>query len=194
MPLSSDDIVNWELKTGVRGYVVAQVDELLDEVADELDRLGARVVELEQERALARRSLENQLEVEETLHGTLVQAKEAADQALLDARAAAAATIREAEQRAAEIVEQARLDAEREAEEVRAKLRATEARMRGDGANLRRELARLHALEAETRALLQGVYRDRLDALEGPEPLLPPVVVDDDLLEDERGLPGDRVL
>lgn len=43
--LSPDDVVNYPLKQAVRGYSVSQVDELLDRVADELERLHLELVD-----------------------------------------------------------------------------------------------------------------------------------------------------
>lgn len=177
MALTSEDVVNWQLKTGMRGYLVPQVDELLDEVADELDGLHARIRELEAEREAVRNSLDEQFEVEETLRRTLYQAQKAADQTIADARAAAEKLHADATMEADDIVatatkesarriEQAIASAEDEGNKVRSRLRAQEARMRAVGSQLRRNLLALHALEQETRDLLRGVHEDRLRELE----------------------------
>ncbi len=197
MALSSDDVVNWQLKTGMRGYLIPQVDELLDEVADELDRLHARIRDLEAEREAVKTSLDDQLEVEETLRRTLYQAQKAADQTIDDAKATAEQIVADARLEADAINAAAREkaqaaydDAIREATEerasVRASLEAEEARMRAVRSELRNEIERLRNLEAETRRLLRGLFEDRLSELDHPSVPLPSVAgvpdVDDDVL------------
>jgi cell division initiation protein len=179
MALTSEEVVSWPLKTGMRGYVVAQVDELLDAVADELDVLRRRVTELEAEREAVRESLDSHREGEEELRRMLALAQEAADQLLQGARQDAERSTQEASRASSTLVESARqtandlianatIEAERERASVRARLAMQEAGMRAAAAQLRSQLLELHALETETRGMLRGLHQDRLLVLDQP--------------------------
>ncbi len=184
MALSSDDVVNWQLKTGMRGYLIPQVDELLDEVADELDRLHGRIRELEAEREAVKTSLDDQLEVEETLRRTLYQAQKAADQTIEDAKTSSVqivadgrlesdAILAAAREQAQATYDEAVREATDERAAVRSSLEAEEARMRAVRSELRSEVERLRSIESDTRRLLRGLYEDRLNELDTPSPELP---------------------
>lgn len=117
MPLTPDEIVNYQLKQAVRGYSVKQVDELLDEVADEIERLNAALAEAQLRARDAESRAEEFTETESTLKRTLVTAQRAAEE-----------TLAEAEQRAEEMLEEARLESERllaDAENTAAETRRT---------------------------------------------------------------------
>ncbi len=80
MKLTPLDIRHKEFKRGMRGYADVEVDEFLDEVADEFERvfkdnidLGERVETLESQVSSYRR-------IEETLQKTLVSAQVSADE------------------------------------------------------------------------------------------------------------------
>jgi cell division initiation protein len=80
MKLTPLDIRHKEFKRGMRGYTDVEVDEFLDEVADELERLlkdntdlGERVEALESQLAGYKR-------IEETIQKTLVSAQASADE------------------------------------------------------------------------------------------------------------------
>lgn len=132
MTLTPEEIVSYDLKQSVRGYSVAQVDELLDRLADQVEaeqhereRLAARVREAETR-------LEATQETESTLKRTLVTAQQAAERSLEEAREEADALLARAREEAGRIEEDARLEAERVLADARARAtrEAEEARRR----------------------------------------------------------------
>ncbi len=105
--LTPEAIADYPLRTGVRGYRVDEVDELLDRVADQLERLQARLQEQHEELERARARAAEATETEDTLRRTLVTAQRTAEE-----------TVAEAEQEA----ERIRREAREEAEQQRASL------------------------------------------------------------------------
>lgn len=143
--LTAEDLVDFPLKMAVRGYSVAQVDDLLDRAADSLDRLHARVADLEGQLAECQGLLSSAAETEGTLKRTLVTAQRAAEQSLEEARARAARIVEDAERRAREQA----MEAERRRRE------------------LEDRIAELREFEQSYRAELREVLEQRLEALQG---------------------------
>lgn len=132
MDLTPEEIVSYDLKQSVRGYSVAQVDELLDLLADQVE-----AAQQEQERLTARlreaeARLEDTQETESTLKRTLVTAQQAAERSLQDAREEADALLARAREEADQIEQDARQEAERVLADARASAtrEAEEARRR----------------------------------------------------------------
>lgn len=98
--LTPEDLVDYPLKVTVRGYSVAQVDELLDQAADSLEQLQQRVAQLEEQLGSCEERLADAAETEQTLKRTLVTAQRAAEQSLQEARQEAARLLEQAEQQA----------------------------------------------------------------------------------------------
>ena len=168
--LTPDELVDYPLKQTMRGYSVAQVDELLDRVADSLERLHARVADLEQQLATCEQRLASAAETEGTLKRTLVTAQRAAEQALDEARERAAKVVDDAEQKARDRL----LDAER--------------RRR----RLEDHIAELRDFEEAYRAELREALQDRLRQLERIGTTVAPL--DDDIppeVADLLAMPSD---
>lgn len=205
--LTPDDLVNYPLKLTVRGYSVAQVDDLLDRAADALDRLQRQVDELTERLGASEERLAATSETEDTLKRTLVTAQRAAEQALEEARERAASIVEEAERDARAEVEGAREEATelreaavRAAEEEAA---AAERRRR----ELEERVAALRTFEEEYRGQIRAALEQLLRQLgsvgrggparpaAGPERSAPPPPSDvADLLEPTppRGPDEDR--
>ena len=131
------DIVNRKFRQGLKGYVQAEVDDFLGQVADAYGKALEEDDRLAQELDRAQRALRQFQEAEATLKSALVLAEKTADETRGRAQENASLVVREAEQQARETVAAARHDAEDVAREAQ---------------NLRRERDRF---EAEFRALLE---------------------------------------
>lgn len=169
MPLTPDDIVNYPLKQAVRGYSVAQVDELLDQVADTVERLTDQNEELQRRVRQAEDRLAAASETEATLKRTLVTAQRAAEQSLEDAKERSAELLDEARREAAGIQEQARLDAEELRVEALQAARAEEADIRRRRQALEGHIEALRIFEREYRSRLRGHLEDQLRMLDEVE-------------------------
>ena len=107
MKLTPLDIRHKEFKRGMRGYTDVEVDEFLDEVADEFERLfkdsidlGERVEELESQVAGYKR-------MEETLQKTLISAQASADELKKTTAKEAELVLHEAELKGRQLVNEA---------------------------------------------------------------------------------------
>ncbi|MGH3443001.1 MAG: DivIVA domain-containing protein [Nitriliruptorales bacterium] len=185
MPLTPEDIVNYELKQALRGYSAKQVDALLDEIADEMERLNR---ELESARA--------QVTDAERRAGAAAAAEAELKRALVTAQRAAEQTIEEAEGRARDIV----AEAEREAEEMRVGFREeserVEAELRRRQEEVEERLDRLRDFESEYRANLRRLVErhlrdlDELDRTEAVPERPPPASDEPAQTEQEAGEPA----
>ena len=107
MKLTPLDIRHKDFKRGMRGYVDSEVDEFLDEVADEFERvfkdnidLGERVEALESQVSGYKR-------IEETLQKTLVSAQASADELRQNSAKGAQLILHEAELKGRQLVNEA---------------------------------------------------------------------------------------
>ena len=125
MKLTPLDIRHQEFKRGMRGYADVEVDEFLDQVADEFERvfkdnidLGERVEALESQVTGYKR-------IEETLQKTLVSAQASADELRQNSAKEAQLILHEAELKGRQLVNEAY--SERQSiEQSLAKLRSSE--------------------------------------------------------------------
>lgn len=179
MGLTPDEIVNYPLKQAVRGYSVKQVDDLLDQIADEIERLQLQVAELRARAERAELRASDASETEETLKRTLVTAQRAAEQSLEESRSRASEILEDARREAAAALDEARQEAERIRRESIQTLRDEEAELRRRRAALETNVDALRRFEegyrADLRTHLEGQLR-RLDDLgsRGAAPSLPP--------------------
>ena len=171
MDLTPEEIVSYDLKQSVRGYSVAQVDELLDRLADQVE-----AGQQERERLLARlreaeARLEATQETESTLKRTLITAQQAAERSLQEAKDEAEAMLDRARQEAAEIEQDARQAAERVLADARASAtrEAEEARRRR--AALQERVDELVERERRHRAHLRELLERQLADLEQLGPI-----------------------
>lgn len=146
------DIVHRKFRQGLRGYVQAEVDEFLGQVADAYGKALEENERLKQEIEQAERALRQYREAEETIKSALVLAEKTADETRSRAQDHASLVLREAEQAARETVASARREAEQIAREAE---------------HLRRQRDRF---EAEFRALLETYLHLLRRAGSAPEP------------------------
>lgn len=154
MSLSPDDIVGYRFKQSLRGYAIDEVDELLDRVADQVERTDAELSELRERVRLAEEQAASAERTEEALKRTLVAAQETAERVVAEAEAEATSRRDDAAGEAERIEAEARNHADQvtAAAEAAARREATAARDRV------REAATRH------REVLAGISRQR-DAL-----------------------------
>ncbi len=171
MDLTPEEIVSYDLKQSVRGYSVAQVDELLDLLADQVE-----AAQQEQERLTARlRDAEARLaatqETESTLQRTLITAQQAAERSLQEAKDEAEAILGRARQEASEVEQDARQQAERVLADARASAarEAEEARRRR--AALQERVDELVERERRHRAHLRELLERQLAELDQLGPI-----------------------
>jgi len=110
MKLTPLDIRHKEFKRGMRGYVDGEVDEFLDEVADEFERLFKENIELSERTEGLQEKLDQYRNLEETLQNTLVAAQRSAEELKANAQKEAQLMLSEAELKAREMVNQSYAD------------------------------------------------------------------------------------
>ncbi len=104
MKLTPLDIRHKDFKRGLRGYVDGEVDEFLDEVADEFERLFKENIELGEQVESLQERVDQYRNLEETLQKTLVSAQKSAEELKVNAEKEAQLILREAEMKARQMV------------------------------------------------------------------------------------------
>lgn len=107
MKLTPLDIHHKEFRNSLRGYSPEQVDDFLDEVADEFERLFKENIDLNEKITGLNERIKAYSELERTLQKTLVAAQTSADDIASRADAESAKIIKDAEAKAQEIVSSA---------------------------------------------------------------------------------------
>ncbi len=177
MSLGPDDIVNYEFKQSLRGYAVDEVDDLLDRLADQVERTDRDLDDLRQRLRDTEARLASALETESTLKRTFVTAQQAAERSMADAREQADELREAVERDVNEQLDQARAEAERivadahkeardELADARQEARSEVADARQQRAAIEERIATLRELERRHRALLERHLRDQLEQLD----------------------------
>ena len=125
MKLTPLDIRHKDFKRGMRGYADVEVDEFLDEVADEYERLFKENIDLHERVESLEEKVAGYKRIEETLQKTLVYAQASAEELKQNAKKEAQLVLQDAELKARQMVNEAY--SERQAiEQTMAKLRSAE--------------------------------------------------------------------
>jgi cell division initiation protein len=125
MKLTPLDIRHKEFKRGMRGYADVEVDEFLDEVADEFERLFKESLDTKERIESLEEKVAGYQRIEETLQKTLVTAQGSAEELKENTAREAQVVLHEAESKARQMVSEAQ--AEKQAiEQSLAKIRAAE--------------------------------------------------------------------
>ncbi len=133
MPLTPMDIHNKEFSRSFRGYDEDEVDQFLDEVVQDFEKLYKESLELKERMGILKEQLEYYKSMEGTLKETLVTAQKTADEVMASAHKKAEIIIREAEQKAQKIIQDANeqvLKIRMEYEETRKQVEIFKARFR----------------------------------------------------------------
>ena len=125
MKLTPLDIRHKEFKRGMRGYADVEVDEFLDEVADEYERLFKENIDLQDRVEALEEKVAGYQRIEETLQKTLVNAQASAEEQKQNANKQAQLILQDAEMKARQMANEAY--SERQAiEQSMAKLKSGE--------------------------------------------------------------------
>ncbi len=125
MKLTPLDIRHKEFKRGMRGYADVEVDEFLDEVADEYERLFKENIDLQDRVESLEEKVAGYRRIEDTLQKTLVNAQASAEEQKQNANKQAQLVLQDAELKARQLVNEAY--SERQGiEQSMAKLRSAE--------------------------------------------------------------------
>ncbi len=189
--LTPDDIVNFPLKQAVRGYSTQQVDELLDRIADQMERMTTGLDEAQTRLNRCEERLAAASETEATLKRTLVTAQRAAEQSIEDAKSRAAEILDEARREAARITEQSRLDAEELRVEALQAARAEEAEIRRRRQGLEGHIEALRLFERDYEMRLRAHLDKQLNLLDELRDRPAAAATDDDSLADLDALEAD---
>ena len=105
MKLTSMDIHHKEFRHSVRGYNPDEVDQFLDDVADEFDRLFKENIDLSERLDAADVKVRSYTDMEKTLHNTMLAAQQSAEEIQAKAHAEADMLLRDAEIKAKELIQ-----------------------------------------------------------------------------------------
>lgn len=107
MKLTPLDIHHKEFRVALRGYNQEEVDAFLDEVADEFERLFKENIDLSEKYDAAAERIRSYVEMETTLHNTMLAAQQSAEEVKGKAAKEAELLLRDAEIKAKELVQAA---------------------------------------------------------------------------------------
>lgn len=107
MKLTPLDIHHKEFRRSIRGYDDKEVDDFLDSVADEFERLFKENIDLSERIEAANEKVRSYQQLETTLHNTLVSAQRSAEEIVATAREEAAGVLRDADLKAKEVIHDA---------------------------------------------------------------------------------------
>ena len=107
MKLTPLDIRHKEFKRGMRGYADVEVDEFLDEVADEYERLFKENIDLQDKVEALEEKVAGYKRIEETLQKTLVNAQASAEEQKQNANKQAQLILQDAELKSRQMVNEA---------------------------------------------------------------------------------------
>ncbi|WDU84100.1 DivIVA domain-containing protein [Caloramator sp. Dgby_cultured_2] len=81
MTITPNDIANKEFKKVFRGYDADEVDEFLDQIVEEYEKIYKENLNLKEKISTLNEKIEHYANIESTLQNTLVLAQSAAEQA-----------------------------------------------------------------------------------------------------------------
>jgi len=109
MRLTPMDIHHKEFRHAIRGYGEEEVDDFLDEVVAEFERLFKENIDLKEQMEKVRDKMSQYENLEETLRNTLITAQKTAEEVQRNSKREAELIIRDAELKAREIIQDAQL-------------------------------------------------------------------------------------
>lgn len=127
------EIHNKEFKRSFRGYNEEEVDNFLDQVIGDYEKMYRDNLELKETLDRLNSKLEHYQHMENTLHNTLVIAQETAEEVKLNAKRESELLVKEAEVRTQKMVEEAAVKVRRmhgEYEEIKKQAQVYRTRMR----------------------------------------------------------------
>lgn len=119
------EIQNKEFKRGIRGYKEDEVDEFLDQIMIDYEKLYKENIELKEKIEAAHHQMDKYKDIEETLKNTLILAQNAADDVRANAHKKSELILQEAEAKAKDIINKAH----QEVQEIRNEYENTKKQM-----------------------------------------------------------------
>ncbi|TDT61835.1 DivIVA domain-containing protein [Fonticella tunisiensis] len=107
MTITPNEISNKEFKRVFRGYDMDEVDEFLEQILDDYEKLYKENITLKEKITSLNEKIEHYANMESTLQNTLLLAQTAADQAKESSRREGEMIIKNAKDKAAEIIREA---------------------------------------------------------------------------------------
>jgi cell division initiation protein len=156
MKLTPMDIHHKEFGNSIRGYNREEVDQFLDEVADELERLFKENVDMSERLDVAAEKVRSYVDMEKTLHNTMLAAQQSAEDVKAKAAKEADSLLKDAELKAKDLIQAALAEKQKtQAEFMRIKQAEDEFRMAFRSV-LERHMRELHAIpiDAEVSTLV----------------------------------------
>jgi len=151
MPLTPMDIHNKEFSKSFRGYDEDEVDQFLDQIVEDFEKLYKENLELKERIGLLKEQMEYYKSMEGTLKETLITAQKTAEDVAASAHKNAELIIKEAEQKAHKIIQ----DANEQVVKIRVEYEETKKQMQIFKARFKTLLeACLQAMEQESADLL----------------------------------------
>lgn len=105
--LTAMDITSKEFKKTLRGFDPDEVDEFLNEIADDYEEVYKENSNLKEKNVILKEKIEHYAHIEETIQNTLVLAQNAAEQAKQSAKKEAELMIKNANESAQKIIDKA---------------------------------------------------------------------------------------
>jgi cell division initiation protein len=163
MKLTPLDIHHKEFRLALRGYNQEEVDQFLDEVADEFERLFKENIDLSERLDAANEKVRSYAEIEKTLHNTMLAAQQSAEEIKAKALKESDLLMRDAEIKAKELVQAALAEKQKtQSEFMRIKAAEDDFRMRFRDV-LETYMRNLHEVPvAEDVAALVGIAEEKV--------------------------------
>lgn len=127
------EIQNKEFKKVMRGYKESEVDEFLDKIMMDYEKLYKDNIELKDKIALLQEQIDKYANLEKTLNNTLIVAQSTAEEVAANAHRKAELIIKEAENKAMTIIDEANREVvkiQREYEEIKKQMHIFRTRFR----------------------------------------------------------------
>lgn len=107
MTITPNEIINKEFKRNFRGYDIDEVDEFLEQLSEDYEKLYKENLNLKEKIEALNEKLSHYVNLESTLQNTLLLAQSAADQAKESSKKEAELIIKNAQEAANELVKKA---------------------------------------------------------------------------------------
>jgi cell division initiation protein len=107
MAITPNEISNKEFKKVFRGYDIDEVDDFLENIVEDYDKLYKENMTLKEKITALNEKIEHYSNMESTLQSTLLLAQSAADQAKENSKREAELIIKEAQETASNIIKKA---------------------------------------------------------------------------------------
>jgi cell division initiation protein len=190
--LSPDDIVNHDFRQAIRGYAVQEVDDLLDRLADQLERAELDIADLRERVSKAEARTTEALATESSLKRTLISAQDTAQRTMDDARTHAETVRADAERQAAEQLDEATSRSTAMVQQAESEARRSRASYRVQHEATAARVAELAVIEERYRTQVRALLEHQLGEIERLEATGPAGGLEVEQLQQARPQEGDE--